>query len=114
MAAEPAGMVTPVGGSHVLRSASWAPHHAKRTVFCGWTWAICNATSRSAALPEPLSLIPGPARTESRCAPAITTLLSSPVFVSASTLNVVLISRKVLANTLIRRPEIPASWAPSA
>ena len=40
-----------------------------------------------AALPEPLSLMPGPARTESRCAPAMTTLSSfAPVF-SASTLN---------------------------
>jgi hypothetical protein len=55
---------------------SSAPHHAKRTVLAGFSFAICCAVSRMAALPEPLSLMPGPASTESRCAPAITTLSS--------------------------------------
>ena len=44
----------------------------------------------------------------------MTTLVSSPGDVSASTLNVVSISRSVLANTRIRRPERPASVTPSA
>ena len=59
-----------------IRPLSSAPHHARRTVFCGLTFAICSAISRSAADPLPLSLMPGPACTESRCAPAMTTLSS--------------------------------------
>ena len=35
---------------------------------------MSSAVSSSAAEPEPLSLIPGPSITLSRCAPAITTL----------------------------------------
>ena len=65
---------------------SSAPHHAKRSVFCGLWFASCSATSRIAALPDPLSLMPGPASTESRCAPAITTLFSFLPFFSAITL----------------------------
>ncbi len=58
-----------------MRPDSSAPHQAKRSVFCGLSLAICSATSSRAAEPLPLSLMPGPACTESRCAPAITTLL---------------------------------------
>ena len=75
--------------------------------------ASCSADSSSAALPEPLSLMPGPSSTESRCAPAMTTLLSFLPFFSASTLNVGRIWRNVLANTRIRRPAVPASVTPS-
>jgi hypothetical protein len=45
-------------------------------VFCGFSFASCCATSRSAAEPLPLSLMPGPWSTESRWAPAMTTLSS--------------------------------------
>ena len=45
-------------------------------MFSGLTFDICWATSSSEADPLPLSLMPGPACTESRCAPAITTLSS--------------------------------------
>src|SRR5687767_6836042 len=63
-----------------MRFASSAPHHAKRTWLRSLTLAICSAVSRIAAEPDPLSLIPGPAGTESRCAPAITTLFGFPDF----------------------------------
>src|ERR1700730_4202091 len=46
----------------------------------------CNAVSRTAATPDPLSLMPGPSGTLSRCAPAITTSLVDPVLVCAITL----------------------------
>jgi hypothetical protein len=52
----------------------------------GFTLAIWRAVSRIAALPEPLSLMPGPAFTESRCAPTMTTLFALPPTDSASTL----------------------------
>ena len=45
-------------------------------MFCGLFLAMFCAISSSDADPEPLSLMPGPAWTESRCAPAITTLSS--------------------------------------
>jgi hypothetical protein len=69
-----------------MRPDSSAPHHAKRTALVGLTLAICSATSRMAADPEPLSLMPGPAWTESRCAPAMTTLLGLPHLLWAMTL----------------------------
>ena len=47
-------------------------HEANRTVFHGFTFAICSATSRIAAEPEPLSLIPGPSITESKMSPTMT------------------------------------------
>ena len=65
---------------------SSAPHHAKRSVFSGFSFEICWAISSSAAEPLPLSLMPGPACTESRCAPAITTLSSFVPGSSAMTL----------------------------
>ena len=42
------------------RPDSSAPHQAKRTVLAGLTLAIWIAVSSSAALPEPLSLMPAP------------------------------------------------------
>ena len=80
----------------------------------GLTFFICSATSRMAALPEPLSLMPGPAPTESRWAPTITTLPSSPDPVSARTLYVVFVVRTVLAKICIWSPAVAASVAPSA
>ena len=55
---------------------SSAAHHARRIVFCGSSFDSVWPSSSSAAEPDPLSLMPGPAGTESRCAPAITTLSS--------------------------------------
>lgn len=55
---------------------SSAPHQAKRRVFCGFSLEICSAISRRTADPLPLSWIPGPRWTESRWAPAMTTLSS--------------------------------------
>ena len=55
-------------------------------MLAGLTLAIWMAVSSSAALPEPLSLMPAPSWTESRCAPAMTTLSSLPERVSAITL----------------------------
>src|SRR5215510_8373876 len=102
MAAEPAGPAAPKvepSPSYTnrtklgdpIRPDSSAVHQAKRTLLAGWTLAICSAASRMAALPEPLSLMPGPGNTESRWAPTITTFESSPCDVSAVTLKVGLI-----------------------
>src|SRR6478672_4098654 len=62
------------------RPCSSAPHQAKRR----WLRALlplpaqASAASRIAADPVPLSLMPGPAETLSRCAPVITTCSGSP------------------------------------
>ena len=56
------------------------PTYAKAAMARAW-----RAISRTVALPEPLSLIPGPSWTLSRCAPAITTLRGLPPAVSAIT-----------------------------
>jgi hypothetical protein len=61
-------------------------------VFAGCSLAIIRAVSRSAAEPEPLSWIPGPAVTLSRWAPAITTLFSLVPGSSAITLKSVRVS----------------------
>ncbi|GAA5765655.1 hypothetical protein Aros01_02145 [Streptosporangium roseum] len=45
-----------------------------------------SAVSRMAALPEPLSLMPGPAVTLSRCAPTMRMSFGSPPGQSAMTL----------------------------
>ena len=69
------------------RPSSSAPQKAKRTALVtGGAPPRCTAVSSSAAVPDPLSLIPGPAGTESRCAPAITTWSGLPVVVWATTL----------------------------
>ena len=61
-------------------------------MFCGFRLAIIRAVSRSAADPEPLSLIPGPSMTLSRWAPAMTTLSSFLPSSSAITLKSVRVS----------------------
>ena len=58
--------------------------------------------------------MPGPALTESRWAPAITTLASLPVRVSATTLYVVAGPRNVEVTTCSSRPPVMASWSPTA
>ena len=70
------------------RPDSSAPHQAKRTRFSVLilSLAIRMAVSSRNADPEPLSLMPGPSGTESRCAPMIVTLSGSPDRVSARTL----------------------------
>ena len=53
---------------------SSAPQKAKRTVRSGaGSSARRSATTSRVATPEPLSLMPGPASTESRCAPSMMT-----------------------------------------
>jgi len=47
------------------------------------SWAICSAISISVLVPEPLSLMPGPSSTESRCAPTTVVRSGLPVGVSA-------------------------------
>lgn len=58
-----------------------------------------SATSSNVPAPLPLSTTPGPAVTESRCAPATTTLSGLPPGVSAITLLVVRISEIVDVKT---------------
>jgi hypothetical protein len=62
------------------------------------------------ALPLPLSLMPGPAITLSRCAPTTTTLLGSPFLVSASTFTVRRISDPVLVATCRVTVAPPRAW----
>ena len=62
------------------------------------------AISSSVAEPVPLSLMPGPSATLSRCAPAITTLSALPVFVSAITFSVERVSTCVVGLDVDRRP----------
>src|SRR5690349_15143271 len=70
------------------RPCSSAPHHAKRR----WLREVlplpaqASAASRTAAEPVPLSLMPGPDDTLSRCAPVITTCSGSPPGQSATRL----------------------------
>ena len=57
-----------------IRPDSSAPHHAKRSVFCGVYFLLlpsASATVRIVAEPVPLSWMPGPSPTESRWAPNI-------------------------------------------
>src|SRR5690606_19580301 len=82
-----------------IRPDSSAPHQAKRSLFGAWTLAMFRATSSSAAEPDPLSLMPGPAVTPSRWAPDITTLSGSPHGLSAMTFSVVRNSRNVSVAT---------------
>ena len=60
--------------------SSSAPHQPNRRCRDGWKPArdTARATSRFAAEPEPLSLMPGPAVTLSRCAPIIRVSVVSP------------------------------------
>ena len=70
------------------RPCSSAPNQMKRTLLRGFTLRICSAISRIVAEPEPLSLMPGPTPTLSRCAPTTMTLSGSPSRVSAITFDV--------------------------
>ncbi len=73
--------------------------------------AICTAVSSTVAVPVPLSLMPGPSWTESRCAPTTTVRSSRPVGVSAITLNVSVVS--VVASTITRASTAPAPTSAS-
>lgn len=61
---------------------SSAVQKQKRTAFWTRNWESALATSMSAISPDPLSLIPGPAPTESVWAPSTMVLLWSPHVVS--------------------------------
>ena len=72
-----------------------------------------SAVSSTAATPEPLSLIPGPSRTLSRCAPTSTTSCAEPVVVWATTF--LARTRSVRASTTrVALPVRVRSCAPSA
>ena len=64
--------------------------------------AICSAVSSCAAEPEPLSLMPGPSITESRCAPDTTTRSVRPVVGRAITFSDSRTSDTVLVVTVKR------------
>ena len=58
--------------------------------------------------------MPGPALTESRWAPAMITLLGSPSLLSASTLEVVAMPRKVSVFKRMTRPDVAANCWPTS
>ena len=61
---------------------SSAPQKPNRTALVtGGALPSSTAVSSTAAIPDPLSLMPGPSRTLSRCPPTITTLRGEPVVV---------------------------------
>ena len=93
------------------RPSSSAPHQANRTRLAWLKLAICSAISRMVAEPLPLSLMPGPASTLSRCAPTTTTLPGSPFLVSARMLTVRRISDSVLVNTCSVTVGPPRPWS---
>ncbi len=72
------------------------------------------ATSSRAAVPLPLSLIPGPAGTESRWPPAITTRSPRPAAVSAITLTVRRRSDTASTSSSTRGPSSRPAVAPTA
>src|SRR5262245_61315571 len=101
------------------RPSSSAPQKAKRTLFLTLlpSRGSCLAISRIAAVPLPLSLIPGPAGTLSRWAPTTTTLSAAPALDSTSTLNEERGSLSVFVTTCSCRVPAAASvtsWLPSA
>ncbi len=95
--------------------SSSAPQNAKRTALAtGGAEPSCTAVSSSVAVPEPLSLIPGPAGTESRCAPANTTWSGLPVPVWAITLRLRFSSTVVFSTSDTGAPARANSGSPSA
>ena len=92
---------------------SSAPQSAKRTAFfTSGELPSCTAVSSTAATPEPLSLMPGPSGTLSRCAPTTTTSEVAPVLVWAITLRA--LKTEVLASSLrVVGPGLERSSAPS-
>ena len=87
------------------RPDSSAPHQAKRTRLAGLMpfLAIWMASSRLNAEPEPLSLMPGPSGTESRCEPTIVVLSGLPVGVSAEHVGRLARGRSRVHDDLARR-----------
>src|SRR4028118_130720 len=78
-------------------------------VFCGSEFAIISAVSRIADEPEPLSLMPGPSMTLSRCAPAMTTL---SVFLPGSSAMTLWSTRVSAGSTSTNAVEPAAARAP--
>jgi hypothetical protein len=74
---------------------------------------IWIAVSSSAALPLPLSLMPAPSWTLSRCAPAMTTLSGLPLRVSARTFHVVRVSAVKSTSTRTVAPGVFARFTPT-
>ena len=93
------------------RPASSAPHHAKRIRLrgCAPSLAISSAISISVPEPEPLSLMPGPSSTLSRCAPTTIVRSGSPASVSAVRLYCV--TSVVVASTIIVTFTVPCCAA---
>src|ERR1700753_3328378 len=92
---------------------SSAPQKPNRTALCTCgELPSCSAVSRTAATPEPLSLMPGPSGTLSRCAPAMTTALVDPVLVCAMMLRALKLATLALS-LMVVGPVCPRSCAPS-
>ena len=69
----------------------------------------CRATSRIVAVPDPLSLMPGPSITESRCPPTMSTRDGSPAGVSARRLVVVAVTLRAFTARWTSRSAAPAA-----
>ena len=96
-----------------ISPSSSAPQKPNRTaLWIPGELPNCNAVSRTAATPDPLSLMPGPSGTLSRCAPAITTSLVDPVLVCAITLRAWMVLVSALSCS-VAGPCIVRSSAPS-
>ena len=95
-----------------MRPDSSAPQKAKRTALRSWRSDIASAVSRMAAVPDPLSLMPGPSSTESRWAPTIRVRSVRPVEESAITLVVVRCSTCTSATT--RTSSVPCAARPAS
>src|ERR1700691_5364344 len=96
-----------------ISPSSSAPQKPNRTaLWIPGELPNCKAVSRTATNPDPLSLMPGPSGTLSRCAPAITTSLVDPVLVCAITLRawMVLVSAE---SCTVAGPGVVRSSAPS-
>src|ERR1700744_3411426 len=96
-----------------ISPSSSAPQKPNRTaLWIPGELPSCKAVSSTAATPDPLSLMPGPSGTLSRCAPAITTSVVDPVLVCAITLRAwtVLVSAE---SRTVAGPPLACSSAPS-
>src|SRR6202008_1027945 len=92
---------------------SSAPQKPNRTAL--WTSGELpsrSAVSRTAATPDPLSLMPGPPGRLSRCAPAITTSFVKPVLVCYMTLRALMVLVSAESFT-VAGPEVRRSATPS-
>jgi hypothetical protein len=90
-----------------MSPSSSAPHKAKRSPRAGRTprRRACRATSSTSAEPDPLSLIPGPFATESRCAPSRT---APPLRPGRSAITFTARARRVTTESMMRTSTVPA------